>query len=236
MRLKVVEALRHYDDDETIKRLRTVAQKDRVPQIAAMAATSSAFTKADDAEKTMVAAMARDSWRDTIRRAGIRGFRLQKNEERIPVVTRYTKPGVYIETRQDAIGTLGILGAALENDDPERRKISKRLQNLLEDPLIQIRASAVRALGSLGEKESIPSLRKVVRRDEHRWVKAAANEAIEAITTGEGREQALGDFELEIDELRRSNDEIKKNLKQLKRRLKPEKEATSSADTSEEGP
>ena len=233
IRIKVVEALRHYDDEEVLKRLREVTLKDRVPQVAAMAATSTAFTKTEGAEKILINALKRDSWRDEVRRAALRGFRQQKEEERIPLVTDYIRPGVYIETRQDAIGTLGILGAALDDDNPERRKIRLHLEDLLEDPLTQIRRSAVRALGSLGEHEAIPALRKVIRSDEHRWIKSAATEAIEGIHTGEGRKRALGDFEQDIDRLQRSNEEIKRNLKQLQKRLNPEKEEASS--TNEEG-
>ena len=233
IRLKVVESLRHYDDEEVLKRLRAVALKDRVPQVAAMAATSTAFTKTEGAEKILIKALKRDSWRDQIRRAALRGFRQQKNEERIPLVKSYTKPGVYVETRQDGMGTLGILGAALDDENPERRKIRLHLEDLLEDPLIQIRRSAVRALGSLGEHEAIPALRKVIRSDEHRWIKSAATEAIEGIQSGEGRKKALGEFEQEIDDLRRSNEEIKRNLKQLRKRMEPEKEDASSRN--EEG-
>lgn len=221
VRLKVAEALGNFDEPEVVAALRGLVD-DPVTQVAEAAVTAAAKTKADGAPGVLKKALGVTGWRESVRRAAIRGFRSLKDADRIDLIAPYVEPGVFRETREDAIGAYGALGADLK-DDGARRKVMARLEKLLDDPLIRVRQRSAQALGYLGEKDAIPALERVENRKEHRWVKRAAKEAVNTLRAGESKDAAMHDLEREVDNLRQENQAIKKNVRRLEGRLDPEK-------------
>jgi aminopeptidase N len=234
VRLKVAEALGSFDEPAVLRALDRVAG-DPVTPVAEAALTAVAKTKSDEAPAILKKGLKRLGWLEGIRRAAIRGFRTLKDPEWIGLITPFTEPGVYIETRQDAISALGVLGAELEEDNA-RRKVMRRLETLLDDPLIRVRQGAINALGALGEEDAVPALERVVNRKEHRWVQKAAKRAVVTLRTGKSKDAALREMERDMDELRRENETIKKDVRQMRMRLDPERPDTPESSGSPPGP
>jgi aminopeptidase N len=224
VRLKVAEALGNYDEPEVLAALRGMVD-DPVPQVAEAALGAVAKTKADGAPVILKKGLGVTGWRQSARRAAIRGFRSLEDPEYLDLITPYIEPGVFRETREDAISAVGVLGAELE-DDGARRRVLRRLEPMLDDPLIRVRQRTVQALGYLGDTDAIPALERVVNREEHRWIKRAAEDAIRTLRAGRGKEAALRDLERELDDLRQENQAIKKNVRRLEGRIDPEKPDT----------
>jgi len=217
VRVESAKALGSFDDPAVPRLLEELVRRDASYHVAKAALESMAKLEPDGALGLLKLGLARDAWDDIVRRAAITAMSALGEPEAVPEILPYVKPGVYEETRKDALAALGSLGADLELDDDLRRDIRKRIEKNLEDDVLEVRSSAAAALGALGDPESVEALERALGREDHRRVHRACRRAVEKIREAEGRRAEGGELKKEIEELREAHEEMKRGLEELRR-------------------
>ncbi len=220
VRGKAAAALGRFGDDDAVAALRRVAGSDPVPGVAEAAVTgigTAGKAGAESAREALTGLLSRRVWRDMVRREAIKQLGALKEPEAIAAVRPYARAGVYLETRREALTALGSLGGALEEKDPRRTEIRRLLEAALTDPLLQVRTSAVRGLGRLGDPEAAPALERLAGTDDDRGLLRSARET--AADLRSGRQTTEAEITRRLDELGRSSEELQQEVRRLERRL-----------------
>jgi HEAT repeat protein len=220
--MATAEALGGFSDSRAMDRLRRTALTDSVPEVSERALRGVGRAGKDGAPgafDVLKAALDRESWGDTVRRAAVTRFRTLGDPGAVDLVLPLTRAMVETRTRREALETAGYLGGKLDDDDARRKTIRRRLLAALDDPFLRIRQSAVRGLRDLGDAETVPVLDRLAGSDVDRGLQASARSAAEAIRRGDGAAASRQEMDRQLERLRHASDEMKQEIRRLEARL-----------------
>lgn len=218
VRRNCVKALGNFPEDgEVVARLKQVFAADTSYAVAAQVMTTIAELQPKDAFEFLQKGLGRSSHNEVIATAALKGFVELKDAKAVDILFAHTAYGRSFPIRSAAIEALGKLGHYLGRDEGLaasrlKEKIRKTLVGFLSDPKYNARLSAIEALGTFGDPESIEELKKVETSEAHYQLVKAARHSIEEIRTGRK------DFS-DMDELRARLEGLEDENKGLRQRI-----------------
>jgi HEAT repeat protein len=133
-------------------RLKTLADGDPSLFVRGSAVRSLAALDPQAALPVIEGMLGQDSWTDVQRVNALAALGHVPADRALPILEQYVGPGRTRFARQAAIET--IIGVARGHEE----EIAHRLEPLLSDPDLFIRAEAAQALGALGQRSSVAAL------------------------------------------------------------------------------
>ncbi len=219
-RRAVADALGEFKSEPAGQALTEMLDQDESYYVAATAARSLGKTRSSKAFEVLKGAMGRDSHNNVISAGALAGMAELREEPAIPVALEWTTRGRPQRVREGAIAALSKLGNEL---DSHKNEIRERLSELLEDPWLRIKTSAISALTRLEDHRAISPLQRLAERELDGRVVRMTREAINSI-----REKRTGNAETkglqeDMDRLQRDNLQLKERLEKLESRLSAKK-------------
>ncbi|MDA2914282.1 HEAT repeat domain-containing protein [Acidobacteriia bacterium AH_259_A11_L15] len=99
----------------------------------------------------------------------------------LPLVMEWTRYGRPPRAREAAIESLGKLGKARPAGQADADRVLNRLLELLDDPYIWARRSALRGLGELGDRRAMPALEEFAASELERRLQREAEIALDKL-------------------------------------------------------
>jgi aminopeptidase N len=173
-------AMGHFKDEAAIDFLREALDKDESYFVGVAAIRALSHIGGDRAYDILSAALARKSWQEVVRSAVFHGFAAAKEKRAVEQAIAHSRFGEHPALRNAAIACLGSLGKELRKDKKEE-KVVDHLIELLKDPAVRPRWTAVRALGKIGDPRALAPLQEAQRRECLDGLRGALQDAIEGI-------------------------------------------------------
>ena len=164
-------------DEQNIPLLKEAIEKEPSYFAAVAAVRALANIGAGPAYDMLAAALSRTSWQEVIAAAVFHGFAHAKEKRAVDLAMTHSRYGAPLPVRVAAIGCLGAVGKELQAEKGAD-KIVNHLLDLLKDPNLRARVTAVRALGKIGNRQALPALRELSRRECLDMLRAASRDAI----------------------------------------------------------
>ncbi len=219
VRQELVEALGALLTPESVARLTRLAAEEKNPEvladiIPALAASGQPVTEW----------LGRDSFRQTVTAATIDALRRQDaTSQAAAVLERLQKVGPAMNARS--------FGAALDDlaflwrKQPDATPVLAWLTGFLTDPRENLRASAARALGTLGQASAIAPLRALttVRKPFNDPVRSAAEAAIQKLESLDPGSADLRALVERLQTLQKRTEELSSQLEKLEKKTTPAK-------------
>ncbi len=166
--------------------------------------------------EALVAALPRESWRDTVRAGVLEGLAALDDHRAIPILLEHSERGRSQGERRAAINALAELGKVLKDGDDDEVEgataARTELEALLFDPEYRVQQSAIRALKALGDPAARDALWKLVRTALDGRTRRDAREAMDALY----RPAAKND---QIDAMREQLDDAREDARALRERI-----------------
>ncbi len=173
-------ALGNFKDEAVIAQLDKTLGSDVSYFVSVGAARALANIGSDEAYGILSRSLSLSSWQEVVRASVFHGFALAKEKRAVDLALMQTRYGEHPAVRVAAIACLGALGKELHADGADDR-IVDHLIDLLKDKSIRVRATAIRALGRVGNQRALGPLREATRRECLDQLKAALEDAITAL-------------------------------------------------------
>jgi aminopeptidase N len=194
VRRAVVSALGNFKDEETVDLLSAIVGGGTEKSIFVKAEAAAALgkTKSSKAYATLEAALAQDSWLDTVRVGVLNGLAELGDERAIEHAVSYSAAGKPWHSRPAAISALGKFG----KKSPAALTALHELADSEEAAQFTLRMSVIGALGEAKSPESKPFLNKIANTAADGRVKRAVAQTIagienEAAAGSDGNSEAL---------------------------------------------
>ena len=147
-----VRELGRFGNDPTLApKLEEIAGEDRAYRVRDAALVALAQIKAPNAYDVLAKAVKSDSPNDVLRRTALASFGELGDDRAVPILFEWTALGKPIRTRQAAMAALATL-------DKKNKEITNTLLAYLREPYVDIRLSALLALGARRDKDAIAPL------------------------------------------------------------------------------
>ena len=198
---------------------RVLVEGDRSYYVEAEAAAALGKTRSSIAFAALERALAKKSHNDVIRARTFEGFAALKDPRGIPVAFEWTEYGRSYQARDAAAVCLGRLAEYTKEKEP----IRDRLIELLDDPWLRTRMTAIGALRTLGDDAAIPALDRLAARELDGRVIRTCREATEALRKGRDKGEEVSKLRKEMDKLREENKSIKDRLEKVELKGKRKK-------------
>lgn len=179
-----VWAIGNFKNDAATDFLREVLDKDQSYFVAVAAVRALANIGGDKAYDALTNSIGRASWQEVIAASVFHGFNHAKEKRAVDLAIEQSQYGKPVPIRVAAIGCLGTLGKEL-NKEKKDEKVVDHLIELTKDKNIRARVSSIRALGKVGNKRALPTLREAKDRECLDQLKAAAMDAIKSLDDSE---------------------------------------------------
>jgi aminopeptidase N len=211
-RRMVVRALGEFKDEEAVKALQSVLEKDSSYFVEGEAALSLGKARSKKSFQALKNGLKKDSWNEVIRSYIFAGFAELKDEKAIAIAKEWTPYGKSPFARYGAISCLGRLG---DHFSLRKEEILDHLTPLLHDPDFRTKMSTVSALGTLNHEKAIPHLEQIIGRELDGRIKRRAREMIQKIREGKDKGDELKKLRDEMDKLREENRKFRDRLDRL---------------------
>ncbi len=224
VRRACVQSLSKFNDDaEVISKLKQVFAADTSYAIVAQVLSTIAELEPPDAFEFLQKGFLRSSHNEVIATAALRGLAELKNPKAADILFAHTAYGQPFPIRSAAIGALGKLGQYLREENGLavsrlREKIRKRLVGLLADPKYDARNSAIWALESFGDPETIEELKKMETSEAHYQLVKGARRAIESIRAGKKAYVTMDELRARLEGLEDENKGLRQRLEALEKK------------------
>lgn len=184
----VLTLVRFTNDPEIAGRLEELYKNDPAWDVRSAALGAIAQFKAPGAYELLTAALDKNSPRDMLRNAALRGFGALGDERAVPLLVAWSSLGKPLDSRPSAIASLGRLGL-------KDTTIEARLIGYLGETYDSIRRITIGALGQRGDPAAIPALEAMLKNNELALGSAPQLEAtIARLKNGGGGRGGRGGF------------------------------------------
>lgn len=221
VRRAVVRALGEFRTEKCAKLLTSLLEKgDASVLVEAELARSAGRTRQALVYDTLVLALGRTSWRDTVRIGAIDGLAKLRDERALPLIDTFAEERHPVGTRRAAVAALAEFGEG-------KRTVRERLEQLLEgkdDPYFL--PEVLRALVKLKDPAAIGPIAKLLERSLDGRVRRHAREALRDLRQKEHPDEVkrLADA---FDRLRDEHQALRDELARIKALAFPELEEPS---------
>ncbi len=220
VRRSVATALGGFSGEPRAEQAALAATRDPAYGVVAEGLGSLARLRSSGARATLLAALERPSWGNSIAAAAASGLGELGDVSAIPRLQRETRDDRPVDKRTAATRALGNLGRWLPREPQSgrssRRDVREVLEPLLWDENLRMRQAAAAGLANLGDPAAIAALTRSEARDAETVVQREAHNAIVSL-------RREGDAELR--ELRQKVDDAQGRVKALEARVKLLEEA-----------
>jgi len=191
---------------EALQRL--LLDGDQSYYVEAEAAASIGKTRSPIAFGGLERALEKESHNDIIRARAFEGFAALKDPRAITVAAEWTEYGRSYQARDAAATCMSMLAEYTEQKDP----IRDRLVELLDDPWLRTRLTAIGALRRLNDEKAIPALERLAARELDGRVIRTCRETISALRKGRDKGEEVTKLRDELDKLREEHKSLKDRL------------------------
>jgi aminopeptidase N len=212
-RWRIVRALGELRQDaHVLKRLQSLAERERSYIVRAEILRTLSKLRAPDAFQRCRGALRERSWRDRVRVGAFESLAELEDERGIELALQHAERGHGRWERAAAMKALAQLGRSV----PTRaRSIQDALERYLGDPSFFACIAAAEALGGLGRSQAVAALRRLERSDVDRRIQRAASEAIRALSDDARTPDAWRSMREDIRALKDENRELHRRLERL---------------------
>ncbi len=194
---------------EAFEALKPLAVSDESYNVEAAALASLGALRLPEARSILEAKLSKDSWREMIRGAALRGLGRLKDDALLPLLKEWSGPGKPVLARVAALSALAQTG---EGKDDIRDLIVMILETE-EDRYV--RGAAIDALVTLGDPKAIGAISKIASRDpDHRHADGAIN------SIREGKKGKIEELSKQVDDVREKYDRLEKRFDDLEKNKK----------------
>ncbi len=205
-------------DERAADALLALLDRDASYFVEAQAAKSLGRTLSARAYDAIAQAFVKDSYNEVIRVMACQGLAELRDERALDFLLGWTPYGRPQQVRSAAIAALATLA---ERFPDRKRGIVERIIELLDDPWLRARLSAVDALGKLGDATALGPLDAYAARElDGRGVRMA-REAMASIREGRSRDDASKQLRDDLDKAAKDNRELRDRLDKLEAAMKP---------------
>ena len=210
-RRAVVRALGEFQEEEAMRLLTPVVERDESYFVEAEAAKSIGRTRSPAAFDLLKENLRKDSFLDVIRVHTLEGLAALRDDRAIPLLEGVTEYGSHEKSRAAAAAAL----AGLADGRSDLPTIRERLVRLLDDPMLRVRSAAAVALGKLRDPKAAPALERASERDLDGRVRRQAREAIRKIREGFPGGDTLASINKEMERIREENRQLRERVDRL---------------------
>ncbi len=211
----VAEALGEFKNERAAQALIELLEGDESYYVAATAARSLGKTRSSQAFEALKRALERDSHNEVIRAGALEGMAELREERAVPVALEWTSRGRHQSVRAGAIAALEKLGSEL---DSPKNQIRERLVELLDDPWLRVKTSAVSALSRMEDHRAITPLQRLVDRELDGRVVRMTREAINSIREKRTQSAETKRLQEDLERLQKETIQLKERLGKLESR------------------
>ncbi len=179
--------------------------------VEAEAAAALGRTRSQRAFATLERAMAKRSHNDIIRVRALEGLAELRDERALPIAVEWTAYGKPYQARDAAATCLSKTAKYLDKKEPAR----DRLTELLDDPWLRTRLTAISALVHLGDVAAIPALERLAARELDGRVIRTSREAITKLREGVDKGEEVKKLRDELDKLREDQRTLRDRLTKM---------------------
>jgi aminopeptidase N len=222
-----VEQLGRFKDESGLpNRLAEIAQHDPAYRVRTAALLAYAQLRPRGGLSVLQSTAKTDSPDDVIRRAALRAMGSLGDDKAVDTLLDWSEIGKPTGLRSAALGSLAQL-------DKKNQNIEKRLEAMLDDPVFDIRAAAVSALGQRDDSSAIPTLEAMRRRSDlpvnfSNIIDRALDQLKHTNDNGERRAQADGDASGGDTDVAQRLSRVEQTLTEVNDRLKRIEDALPS--------
>jgi aminopeptidase N len=218
-RRAVFDALGEFRDEPPANRGAAAAQAlERVLRegdasyfVEAAAAAALGKTRSPSAFGGLEAALAKPSHNDVIRVRAFEGFAELRDDRALPLAIEWTRYGRPPYARDAAATCLGKLGRHMERKEPAL----DRLVELLDDPSLRTRMSALAALQELGDDRAVGAVERLAARDLDGRIVRRSREVVAALREGRDKGEEVKKLREELDKLREEQKTLKDRVEKM---------------------
>lgn len=156
VRRGVVEALGNFPEEEIIKKLEEIFEKDKSYFVASEAVRAIAKIRSLKVQKTVQKALQKESWNDLIRSSTLYSLSEKPTNESLEQIKKFSKYGHSLSARISAV-------QALTKCAKEFPELFEELLALTSDLNARVKYTAISALGNLKNPRAIPVLEKIYK-------------------------------------------------------------------------
>ena len=220
-RAAIVEALGGFDDEPAVAKSlrRLAADGDPSYRVEANAIEAYARLRPDDAVAFLASVLDRDSHREMIRTAALRGLGDQRDPAAVETLIAWTQPGNPLNCRTAAVDALGSLLSKTDVDDETRATAVESMVACLKVKTRRGLPSVLEALGALGSdaRFALPTIDDLAENGRPR-IRGAAKRAAKAIREDQPSRSRLSELEKKLDEVREENKRLRDRLEKIESR------------------
>ncbi|MCH8066238.1 MAG: HEAT repeat domain-containing protein [Chloroflexi bacterium] len=187
--------------------------------VEAEAAAALGKTRSDRAFATLERTLEKESHNNVIRVRAFEGFSELRDERALPIAMEWTAYGKPYQARDAAATCLSKLARFIDRKEPAR----DRLIELLDDPWLRTRLTAVAGLVHLGESEAIPALEQRAARELDGRVIRSCREAAARLREGVDKGEEVKKLREELDKLREDQRTLTDRLAKMEAKPKRKK-------------
>jgi len=217
-----ITALQQFEHDEkVVAALRErVAQGDESYFVEGALLQSLAKVEPPTDINIFVAALEKDSHRETIRRAALAALENAEGANALDVLVEWSHHGKPRRCRTAAMATIAKYVDRNEVEGARRAELVRMVSDYLREDNPVVRRAAVGALRSLGSGKppAISALEQLAERDANGRVRRAARDAVEKMRADSLPKQELKQLRTELDAVRKRNRELENRLEKLETR------------------
>lgn len=215
-RKSVVKAMGQFRTEATAEIAERVLKTDGSPLVQFEAAVALGRSRVSGVFDRLSNALGkRESWHDYYDRGILHGLTELKTDDRVyPLLVKYTKPGVSMFTRREAVGCLARYGLARPN------LVVDSLSDLTRDSNFFVRLAAIEALSMLGDDRAVSSLSRVADSVVEPRTHRAAIVAMKSLRQGRSAPEAVEKLKADYDRLREEYRSLLGRLEKIENSVK----------------
>lgn len=178
-----VTALKNYKGENILGVLQHAFDKDSSYVVAASAMTSLMKSDSLNAKQYARQGLQRDSFREGIRIAALRGLAEVHDDEAFALVKQYTEYGIDRSVRMEALGLMS-------RKWKEREDVVPYLIQMIDDPSFQVRRASMEMLGNSGSPAGLSPLQRIVDGENDARLVKVSREAIDKIKKAQQEQES----------------------------------------------
>ncbi len=212
-RKEVMKALAYFRNERTLEIAERAIKSDPSPFVQYEAGCAIGKIRIPGIYEKLSSALGkRDSWHDYCDRGILKGLAECKDERALPILVKYTKVGMPLYLRREAIAAL----AHYAKTKP--LLVLDQLLDLAREPSFLIRMSTIEALETLGDDSAIPVLKRITDTAVEPRTKRAALVALKTLKEGRSALDSVEKLKKDFDQLRLEYRELLNRFETLERK------------------